>query len=73
MAKEDLIELEGTVTEALPGGKFDVDVGGGNHVWAYPSGKLKVNSIRILVGDKVTVCVSPYDMSKGRIIWRHKN
>lgn len=72
MAKEDLIEMEGIVVEALPGGRFEVDTGDHIHVIAHPSGKLRTNFIRIMVGDKVTVSVSPYDTSRGRITWRHK-
>jgi len=72
VAKEDLIEMEGAVVEALPGGMFDIQTDDGNKVLGHLSGKLKMNHIRVLVGDRVTICVSPYDTSRGRITWRHK-
>lgn len=72
MSKEDVIELEGTVLEALPNATFLVDIGSGHKILAHISGKLRMNFIRILPGDKVTVQMSPYDLSKGRITWRSK-
>lgn len=72
MAKEDVIEVEGTVVEALPGTIFKVELTNGHVIQAHISGKLRMNYIRILVGDKVTVEMSPYDLTKGRIIWRTK-
>lgn len=72
MSKEDAIEVEGTVIEALPGTFFKVELTNGHVVMAKISGKLRMNYIKILVGDKVTVEVSPYDLNKGRITWRSK-
>lgn len=72
MAKEDMIELEGTVVESLPNATFKVDIGNGHQILAHISGKLRMNYIRILPGDKVTVQMSPYDLTKGRITWRSK-
>jgi translation initiation factor IF-1 len=72
MSKEDMIELEGTVLEALPGATFVVELENGYKIQAHISGKLRMNYIKILPGDKVTVEMSPYDLSKGRIIWRAK-
>lgn len=72
MAKEDAIELEGTVIEALPNAMFQVELQGGHRVLAHISGKLRMNFIRILPGDKVTIQMSPYDLTRGRIIWRSK-
>ena len=71
MAKDDMIELEGVVTEALPNTTFNVDIGNGHIILAHISGKLRMNFIRILPGDKVTVQMSPYDLTKGRITFRH--
>ena len=73
MAKSDMIEVEGVVVEALPNTTFQVDIGNGHTILAHISGKLRMNYIRILPGDKVTVELSPYDLSRGRIIWRGKN
>lgn len=70
MAKEDFIDVEGIVVEVLPNSRFIVD-GGNYRINAYPSGKLRLNFIRIMLGDKVTVRVSPNDFTKGRIVWRH--
>ena len=70
MAKEDLIEVEGTITEVLPNGMFKVNIGEGNEVLAYVSGKMRKFFIRIVLGDKVTVALSPYDLTKGRIVYR---
>ena len=72
MAKDDVIELEGTVVESLPNTTFKVDIGQGHTILATISGKLRMNYIRILPGDKVTVQVSPYDVNRGRITWRTK-
>ncbi len=72
MSKSDMIELEGTVVEAMPNAMFKVEVQGGHQILAHISGKLRMNYIRILPGDKVTVEMSPYDLSKGRITWRSK-
>ena len=72
MSKEDMIELEGTVVEAMPNAMFKVEIQGGHQILAHISGKLRMNFIRILPGDKVTVDMSPYDLSKGRITWRSK-
>lgn len=72
MSKEDMIELEGTVVEALPNAMFKVEIQGGHEILAHISGKLRMNYIRILPGDKVTVEMSPYDLTRGRITWRSK-
>ena len=72
MAKDDVIELEGTVVESLPNTTFRVDIGNGHIILAHISGKLRMNFIRILPGDKVTVQMSPYDVIRGRITWRSK-
>ena len=72
MAKEDVIEVEGTVVEALPNTNFKVELENGHQRWAHISGKLRMNYIKILPGDKVKVELSPYDLSRGRIIWRAK-
>ena len=72
MAKDDMIELEGGVTEALPNTTVNVDIGNGHIILAHISGKLRMNFIRILPGDKVTVQMSPYDLTRGRITWRSK-
>ena len=72
MAKSEAIEVEGTVLEKLPNAMFKVEIEGGHVILAHISGKLRQNFIRILPGDKVTLELSPYDLSKGRIIWRDK-
>ncbi|MBC8595818.1 translation initiation factor IF-1 [Qingrenia yutianensis] len=72
MAKEDVLELEGTVIEALPNAMFQVEFENGHRILAHISGKLRMNFIRILPGDKVTVEMSPYDLTRGRITWRAK-
>ena len=72
MAKSDAIELEGTVVESLPNTMFTVDIGNGHTILATISGKLRMNFIRILPGDQVTVQISPYDLTRGRITWRSK-
>ena len=70
--KEDVIEVEGTVVEALPNAMFKVQIEGGHILLAHISGKLRMNFIRILPGDKVTIELSPYDLTRGRITWRSK-
>ena len=72
MSKEDVIEIEGTVIEALPNANFQVELANGHKILAHVSGKLRMNYIRIVPVDKVTVEMSPYDLSKGRITWRAK-
>ena len=72
MSKEDVIEVEGTVVEALPNAMFQVELENGHEVLAHISGKLRMNYIRILPGDKVVVELSPYDLTRGRITWRKK-
>ena len=72
MAKEDVIEVEGTVTEALPNTQFRVELDNGHNVLAHISGKLRMNYIRILPGDRVMVELSPYDLSRGRITYRFR-
>lgn len=72
MSKADVIEIEGTVVEKLPNAMFRVKLENDHEVMAHISGKLRMNFIRILPGDKVTLEMSPYDLSKGRIIWRDK-
>ena len=72
MSKADVIEIEGKVVEKLPNAFFKVELENGHQVLAHISGKLRMNFIKILPGDKVTIEMSPYDLSKGRIIWRDK-
>ncbi|MFH5881630.1 MAG: translation initiation factor IF-1 [Candidatus Izemoplasmataceae bacterium] len=72
MAKEDKIELEGKVVEALPNTQFLVELENGHQILAHVSGKIRMYYIRILPGDKVTVELSPYDLTRGRITYRHK-
>ena len=72
MGKQDVMEFEGVVTEALPNATFKVKLPNGHIITAHISGKLRLNYIRILPGDKVTVEVSIYDLTKGRITWRAK-
>ena len=72
MSKQDVIELEGIVTEALPNAMFMVELQNHHQVLAHISGKLRMNFIRILPGDKVTIELSPYDLTRGRITWRSK-
>jgi translation initiation factor IF-1 len=72
MAKEDLLEFEGSVTELLPNATFRVKLDNGHEVLAHTSGKMRKNRIRVLVGDKVNVEMTPYDLTKGRITFRHK-
>ena len=70
--KDDVIEVEATVLETLPNAMFQVELANGAVILAHVSGKIRMNYIRILPGDKVTLEMSPYDLSKGRIIWRDK-
>jgi translation initiation factor IF-1 len=72
MAKEDKLELEGKVVEALPNTEFIVELANGHRIKAHVSGKIRMYYIRILPGDKVTVELSPYDLTRGRITYRHK-
>ena len=72
MSKEDVIEIEGIVVEKLPNAMFKVELENGHQVLAHISGKLRKNFTRILPGDKVTMEMSPYDLTKGRITWRDK-
>lgn len=72
MAKEDMIELEGVVLEALPNAMFSVKLQNDHVVLAHISGKLRMNYIKILPGDRVTLEMSPYDLTRGRITWRNK-
>ena len=72
MAKDDVLELEGTVVEALPNAMFKVELENKHQILAHISGKLRMHFIRILPGDKVTVEMSTYDLTKGRITWRWK-
>jgi translation initiation factor IF-1 len=72
MAKDDVLELEGKVIEALPNATFLVELENGHRILAHISGKLRMNFIRILPNDRVTVEMSPYDLTKGRITWRSK-
>ena len=72
MSKQDVIEVEGTVTEALPNAIFKVELENGHQILAHISGKLRMNYIKILPGDKVKVELSPYDLTRGRITWRAK-
>ena len=72
MAKDDVIEIEGVVLEALPNAQFQVELPNGHKILAHISGKLRMNFIRILPGDKVTVQMSPYDLTRGRSTWRSK-
>jgi translation initiation factor IF-1 len=73
MAKEELIEVEGAVLELLPDARFRVLLDNGHETLAYSSGKMKKNRIRILAGDRVTVEMTPYDLTRGRISFRHKD
>ena len=72
MASDDLIEIEGKVKEVYPGGTFIVETDAGTDVQAHLAGKLRKYRIRVVLGDRVTVAVSPYDLTKGRIVFRHK-
>ena len=73
MAKDDVIEVEGTVVEAFPNAVFQVQLENGHKIMAHISGKLRMNFIRILPGDRVTIELSPYDLTRGRITWRGKS
>jgi translation initiation factor IF-1 len=72
MASDDLIEIEGIIKEVFPGGNFLVETEAGSDVHAHLAGKLRRFHIRVVLGDRVTVAVSPYDLTKGRIVFRHK-
>lgn len=72
MSKEDIIEVEGIVIEALPNTMFNVELENGHKLLAHISGKLRMNYIKILPGDKVKLELSPYDLTRGRIVWRGK-
>jgi translation initiation factor IF-1 len=72
LSKSDVVEFEGTVVEKLPNAMFLVELENGHQVLSHISGKLRMNFIKILPGDKVTIELSPYDLTKGRIIWRAK-
>jgi translation initiation factor IF-1 len=72
LASDDLIEIEGTIKEVFPGGNFLVVTEAGTDVHAHLAGKLRRYRIRVVLGDRVTVAVSPYDLTKGRIVYRHK-
>ena len=73
MSKDDVIEMEGKVIEALPNAMFQVELPNGHRIMAHISGKMRMNFIRIYPGDKVTVELSMYDLTRGRITWRAKN
>ena len=73
MAKEELLEFDGTVTEVLPDGNFRVELDNGHVILAYAAGKMRKHRIRTLAGDKVTVEMTPYDLEKGRINFRHRS
>lgn len=73
MAKEELLELEGVVTEVLPDARFRVELNNGHEIIAYTAGRMKKFRIRTMVGDRVTVEMTPYDLDKGRVIYRHKD
>jgi len=72
LPKDDVIEVEGRVVEKLPNAMFQVELENGHQILAHISGKLRMNFIRIIPGDKVLIAMSPYDLTKGRIIWRDK-
>lgn len=73
MSKDDVIETEGVIVEALPNAMFKVKLSNGHVITAYISGKLRMHYIKIIPGDNVKLEMSPYDLTKGRIIWRSKN
>ena len=73
MSKDDVIETEGVIVEALPNASFKVKLSNGHIITAYISGKLRMNYIKILPGDGVQLEMSPYELTKGRIVWRSKN
>lgn len=72
MARKDLIQTEGTIVETLPNAMFRVDLDNGHRVLAHVSGKMRMSYIKILPGDRVLLELSPYDLSRGRIVWRYK-
>ena len=72
MAKDDIIEMQGTVRESLPNAMFQVELESGHMILAHISGKLRMNFIRIIPGDKLKIEMSPYDLTRGRITWRAK-
>lgn len=72
MAKQDVLEVEGKVIDTLPNAMFKVELENGHQIMAHVSGKIRMNYIRILPGDKVTIEISPYDLTRGRITYRHK-
>ena len=72
MSKDDVIEVEGTVVEVLPNAMFKIELQNGHQILGHISGKLRMHFIRILPGDRVTVEMSPYDLTRGRITWRSK-
>ena len=73
MAKEELLQFEGLVLEVLPDARFRIELDGGHGIVAYTAGKMKKNRIKTLAGDRVTVEMSPYDLDKGRLVFRHKD
>jgi translation initiation factor IF-1 len=73
MAKEELLQFEGLVTEILPDARFRVQLDGGHEIVAYTAGRMRKNRIKTLAGDRVTIEMSPYDLDKGRLIFRHKS
>ena len=73
MSKSDVIEVEGVITEAYPNAMFEVELVNGHKILAHVSGKMRMNYIRIYPGDKVTIELSPYDLTRGRITWRSKS
>ena len=73
MSKSDVIEVEGVVTESYPNAMFEVELPNGHKILAHVSGKMRMNYIRIYPGDKITIELSPYDLTRGRITWRSKN
>ncbi len=73
MSKEDVIDVEGEIVDVLSNGNFKVKIMNNHFITAYVSGKLRTNKIRVLLGDKVKVEMTPYDLTKGRIVWRDKN
>ena len=73
MSKSDLIEVEGVVVKSYPNAMFEVELPNGQKIMAHVSGKMRMNFIRIYPGDKVTIELSPYDLTRGRITWRSKN
>lgn len=72
MAKEELLEFEGAVTDVLPDGRFRVQLDNGHEIVAYTAGRMKRNRIKTIAGDRVTVEMTPYDLEKGRVVFRHK-